>query len=325
MPYIADEIVQKARKIDLLTYLQIYEPQELVHFSGNTYCLREHDSLKISNGKWYWWSRGIGGHNALDFLIKVRGMDFVSAVERLAGNIDHYTTAVSEVQIAPKTEHLKEEKKELSLPEKNGNDRRVIAYLCKKRGIDSGIVFDCIKQGKLYEEKKYHNAVFIGTDEYGEVKYAACRGTGEQRFVGEADGSDKRFSFRLEGTSCAVHCFEAAIDLLSYATLCKMQGKNWQEMNLISVGGITAPKDKNEPVNIPAALKNYLETHPDTAKIYLHFDADTKGREAAAALKRTLEADYDVVDAPPKFGKDINDHLLHCREKQREADEGRGR
>ena len=53
MPYISPEVVTKAREMDLLTYLRNYEPNELVHFGGNTYCTREHDSLKISNGKWY--------------------------------------------------------------------------------------------------------------------------------------------------------------------------------------------------------------------------------------------------------------------------------
>ena len=40
MPYIAPEVVQEAKRMDLLTYLQNYEPQELVHFGGNTYCTR---------------------------------------------------------------------------------------------------------------------------------------------------------------------------------------------------------------------------------------------------------------------------------------------
>ena len=62
MPYIPPEVVAQAREMDLLTYLRNYEPHELVHFGGNTYCTREHDSLKISNGKWYWFSRGIGGY-----------------------------------------------------------------------------------------------------------------------------------------------------------------------------------------------------------------------------------------------------------------------
>ena len=54
MGYVTREMIDRAKKMDLLTYLQTYEPQELVHFGGNTYCTREHDSLKISNGKWCW-------------------------------------------------------------------------------------------------------------------------------------------------------------------------------------------------------------------------------------------------------------------------------
>lgn len=71
MPYIPPEVVERAREMDLLTYLKSYEPQKLVHFGGNTYCTREHDSLKISNGKWCRFSCGIGGYSALEYLIKV--------------------------------------------------------------------------------------------------------------------------------------------------------------------------------------------------------------------------------------------------------------
>ena len=42
--------MQEVKRMDLLTYLKNYEPYELVHFSGNTYTTRTHDSLKISNG-----------------------------------------------------------------------------------------------------------------------------------------------------------------------------------------------------------------------------------------------------------------------------------
>lgn len=45
--------------------------------------LKSHDSLKLSNGKWMWHSRGIGGKTALDFLIKVRGFSFIEAVQIL--------------------------------------------------------------------------------------------------------------------------------------------------------------------------------------------------------------------------------------------------
>ena len=85
MPYIAPEVITEAKRMDLLTYLREYEPGELVKFSSNTYTTRTHDSLKISNGKWYWWSRGFGGYSALDYLIKVKEYDFVEAVEILTG------------------------------------------------------------------------------------------------------------------------------------------------------------------------------------------------------------------------------------------------
>lgn len=69
MTYVSKEQLAAAREMDLLTYLQRYEPEELVHISGGTYATRTHDSLKISNGKWCWWSRGVGGANALDYLV----------------------------------------------------------------------------------------------------------------------------------------------------------------------------------------------------------------------------------------------------------------
>lgn len=84
MAYYSRELLAEIKQIDLLTYLQNYEPGEIVKINERIYTTREHDSLKISNGLWFWWSRGIGGRSALDFLVKVRGMDFTDAVEVLA-------------------------------------------------------------------------------------------------------------------------------------------------------------------------------------------------------------------------------------------------
>ncbi len=73
MPGVTKEQITKAKEWDLLSYLQAYEPEELQRCGQNEYCTRTHVSLKISNGKWCWNSRGIGGRTALDYLIKVRG------------------------------------------------------------------------------------------------------------------------------------------------------------------------------------------------------------------------------------------------------------
>ena len=72
MPFIPPEQLARARKMDLLTYLRCCEPDELVSVGGNAYATKSHDSLKISNGEWYWWSRGVGGSSALDYLTTVR-------------------------------------------------------------------------------------------------------------------------------------------------------------------------------------------------------------------------------------------------------------
>ena len=95
MAYIPPETIEKARQVDLLTYMKACEPDELVHISGNHYCTREHDSLKISNGKWYWFSRGFGGYNALDYLIKVNEVPFIEAVERITGQVPYQSPTVS--------------------------------------------------------------------------------------------------------------------------------------------------------------------------------------------------------------------------------------
>ena len=84
MPFYDTETIEQARRVDLLTYLQTCEPQELVHVSGNVYCTREHDSLRISNGKWCWFSQGFGGYSALDYLITEEVAD--RQVEQPVGN-----------------------------------------------------------------------------------------------------------------------------------------------------------------------------------------------------------------------------------------------
>lgn len=48
MGYVTPEQIAQAKEWDLLTYLQQYDPHQLVHVGGSTYCTREHDSLKMS-------------------------------------------------------------------------------------------------------------------------------------------------------------------------------------------------------------------------------------------------------------------------------------
>ena len=205
----------------------------------------------------------------------------------------------------------KDEPKELLLPPKNKDCNRVTEYLFG-RGIDLSIIQDCIADGTIFESSKYHNVVFIGKDESGTPKYAAYRGTMSSSFKGDASGSDKRYSFRLlaDKPSDTVHLFEAAIDLLSYATYLKCEGKDYKSENLLSLSGVYQPKKEIKDSKIPIALTTFLKANPHIKTIFLHLDNDRTGRLCTAALKELLQKYYKIVDEPPPVGKDFNDFLL---------------
>ena len=299
MPYVTEEQIREARQIDLLSYLQINEPSELVHVSGKTYCTREHDSLKISNGKWYWWSRGFGGVSALDYLMKVKGLSLPRAVEAVTGNIT--------VSSPAKYEREEAEPKRLILPERNRTADNVIRYL-RSRGIHPEVITCCLDNLMLYESRDYHNAVFVGYDERGQPRYAAIRGT-IGNYKGEATGSDKHYSFGFtEGRSGEhLHVFESAIDLMSYASLLHIKGQDWKQDAFLSLAGVFQTKRQDV---LPVALKQYLNRHQETHIIHLHLDNDEVGRGAADGIKKTLESKYTVLDEPPVCGKDVNDQLM---------------
>ena len=304
-PYVelAPAVIEQARQMDLLTYLKSYEPSNLVRVSGNVYCTKEHDSLKISNGKWYWWSRGFGGVSALDYLIKVKETDFVEAVEIITGRIADYKPPPSTIKETPP--------KPLLLPPKNKSNERVTNYLFG-RGIDYQLITECIAEGIIYESADYQNAVFIGRNENGIPKYAACRSTIGSSFKRDATGSDKRYSFRLlaEQPCNSLHLFEAAIDVLSYATYLKCEGKDFRAENLLSLSGVYQPKKEIKESKIPVALSTFLKGNPQIKTIVLHLDNDKTGRLCTEALKELLQKEYKIVDAPPPVGKDFNDFLL---------------
>lgn len=305
MPYIPPEVVAKAKEMDLLTYLRNYEPNELVHFGGSTYCTRTHDSLKISNGKWCWFSRGIGGKTALDYLIKVREIPFPEAVEMIVGQAavqaPIYEPAAN--QDAPKT---------LLLPSASCTHENVVRYLAG-RGIDRELIDFCLSTGRLYEsEGRYHNVVFVGHDRYGKSRYANLRGIGSA-FKGECSGSDKRFSFNIPAENSGIlHLFESAIDLLSFATIRKLNGMDWRKDHLLSLAGVYQPRERIEESAVPLALTQYLRDHPEVKTIVLRLDNDRAGRMAARALMTVLPKDYSTAARFPPKGKDYNDYLCAC-------------
>ena len=303
MPYIPSEVVAEARKIDLLTYLKNYEPSELIEVCRDTYSTKSHDSLKISNGLWYWFTKQIGGKSAIDYLMKVRDYSFVDAVQTVMGNI------TVQAPINYKQEEKNKDRK-LILPQKATNNNIAINYLLS-RGIESEIIQHCIENNLIYEEKNNHNVVFIGYDEKKNPRYAFCRATNEERFMREATGSDKKYSFKINGKkeNNILHVFESSIDLLSFATLLKLNKRNWKDENMLSLGGIYTSKYDISKSKIPVSLIEFLEKNPSVNEIHLHLDRDIAGRNATTFFQQVLSEKYKVLDSTVPFGKDMNEYL----------------
>lgn len=297
---VTKEQIEKAKEWDLLSYLQTYDPHELKRSGPNEYCTRTHDSLKISHGKWCWHSRGFGGRTALDYLIKVRGMDFVGAVEALCG----YRSPPPQEQAKPKSKP----RKPFQLPKASRCATAMVSYL-QGRGIDPDIMSACFKAGTLYESCRYHNCVFVGRDPTGRARFACLRGT-QDNFRIDVEGSDKRYNFSLlaadpECPRLAVA--ESPIDALSLATLVKLSGGDWQSSHYISLGG-TAPR----------AMLQFLHDHPKITQVSLCLDNDKAGVLGMERLDQAIREDSELSQRvtliyhnppPAEHGKDYNEFL----------------
>jgi len=305
-PRVTKAEIERARQMDLLTYLQQFEPDELVEIAPGVHSTKSHDSIKISNGMWYRWSQGYGGKSALDYLVHVREMSFVEAVQHLNGK-------TGSVPSAPSRESQKQkERVPFLLPKHNANNDRVIRYLTA-RGIDQDLIETCIAADRLYEDER-HNCVFVGVDRDDTPKHAMLRSSSpNSTFLREVLGSDKRYAFSILSGSGAdkLYVFESAIDLLSYLTLQLMQNADISNSSYLALCGVYRVKEMKK---LPLALSEILRRDPEIHSIYLCLDNDAAGREATKALTEALQKDYAVYDWPPEQGKDYNEQLMKVLE-----------
>ena len=297
--------LEEARKIDLLTYLKNYEPNELVQITKDTYSTKTHDSVRINNGMWYRFSKGIGGKSAIDYLIKVDGYSLPNAVKKVLNKVSYRAPVVEK-----KT--YKKEEKQIEIPKKAANNLKVIEYLTN-RGIDEEILNYCIINNLIYQEKATNNVVFLGYDENHNIKYAGLRASNNTRIMRDSKGSSKEYSFRLLSKEKlnSVHFFESSIDLLSYATMLKLKGMDWHRINLIALSGVYQSKVNIEESKLPIAVEKFLNKETQIDEIILHFDNDNAGRSATKAFQFLLKDKYKVRDIPAPYGKDINDYLCY--------------
>ena len=276
--------IEAARRISVMQYLQTYHPGELVRKTDKEYCTKTHSSLVITpaNGLFHWFSQSKGGNNALDYLVKVEGMDFVSAVRLLSA----MAPAPVSIQTAKASSPQQHTTRPFELPTADRNTEAATAYLMH-RGVSPKVLRYCVGSGILYQTTRgnYRNCVFVGKDENGVPRSAFQRGC-QGSFRGDVAGSQKQYGFLIpaESENCdTVEIYEAPIDAMSGATL-------------------------RQPIDY------FLQQHPEVKRVSLCFDRDDPGRNFTKIVAKQLaERGYIVQDAPPAIGKDYNDYLLAAR------------
>lgn len=291
-PYIhfTEEQKEQAASVDLEEFLR--RKGERLITSGRDKRLSSDHSVTIRGNEWFDHAICQGGH-AISFVQKFYGMNYQDAMLTLLN--DEMGMAFPLVK-----DRMPEQPKPFSLPEANKDMRRVFAYLVKQRQIDRDIVAHFARANTLYEDAKYHNAVFVGVDESGTPRHAHKRSTNSfgQAFRINIEGSDPRYSFHHKGNDGSLYVFEAPIDMLSFITL---HPEDWQSHSYVACCG----------TSIQPVLK-ILERVPQLDTVLLCLDNDEAGHKASQRMREQLESNCDVERLVPE-NKDWNDDLTAGR------------
>lgn len=295
--YFTDEQKQRANAVDLVDFL--HRQGEKLLKSGREKRLASDHSITVRGNQWFDHASEKGGC-AIDFVQMFYGKSFPDAVTMLLNGEQGQAYRPSE-------QRRPEPPKPFVLPEAHSDMRRVYAYLTKTRCIDREVVSFFAKAKMLYEDSKYHNAVFVGFDQDGIARHAHKRGTYTQGepFKGNIDSCDPRYSFHYTGRSDTVYVFEAPIDLLSFLSLYQ---KDWQQHSYVALCGVSEH-----------ALLQLLSEQPQVQKIGLCLDNDKAGIKARERITNILaERGYRNVFSLFSHQKDWNEDLQTLCQQQTE-------
>jgi hypothetical protein len=253
--------------------------------------LIEHKSCKINNNKWYRFSKRTGGY-PVQFLTYFYNQTEEEAISYLLKLIGKENIEVDE----------DDRSYTLHEPKHTNNNSKIVKYLLFERCIDEEVLRYFIESRLIYEDDKYHNVVFIGKDNEGEVKHIAKRSTnitGEQIKL-NAYGSDARYSFHYNGFDNKLYIFESPIDMLSYITLNK---DNWKNHSYLSMCGLN-----EEPIR-EMLLNNAIDT------LCIGLDNDDAGENYSYYINNCKEfRKYKKVIINPRR-KDFNEDLKEINDR----------
>ena len=291
--HFTEEEKRQANDVDLEAFLR--SRGESLIPSGHEKRLGSNHSITIRGNKWCDHAeeseggKRRGGH-AISFVQYHYGLSYPEAVQLLLGGCAGTPY--------PAAEHTTRETKAFELPPAASNMRRVFAYLVKTRGIHCDVVTAFAKAGLIYEDAKYHNAVFVGIDENGLPRHAHKRSTNTegQSFRQTVEGSDFHYTFNWCGKSDELYVFEAPIDMLSYIT---MHPEHWQRHSYVACCGTSS---------IP--VLKMLERVPSIQGVGLCHDNDKAGESAAHRLEELLETKGVASGRMKSANKDWNEDLV---------------
>ena len=282
---------EQARLTDLAAFLR--QCGEKVKRSGSENMWLDHgQKVTIRGNLWFHQYEQVGG-DAVDFVRRFYNLDYREAVLTLTSmGVDIIREPVEPFASKP-----------LQIPAKYENMRRVYGYLLQRRGIDKEVLDTFAYRGLVYECDRYHNAVFVGIDKEKKIRHIHKRSTAAQGgFKGNAPGSEPEYSFHWHGGGDLLYLFEAPIDMLSFISMFK---HCWKSQSYAASCGVS---DK--------VLWQMLKDGPHIKKVYICFDNDEPGQQAAQRIsgEMTEKGIWHEIYAPKN--KDWNEDLLAWRKGQ---------
>ena len=286
-----------------------------------SWTLKEHDSLVInlnSDGqqRFVWNSQRMYG-SVIDFYMAMTATSSAQAIQALGNILKNKsipawdTIKKNEQQQYPSTENTPQK---LQLPNKSEQGyKRVFAYLCKTRGINSELVSELVRTQRVYQDIR-GNAVFVGCNpKTNQAEYANVRGTlTDKQYRGDVSGSKKAVGFHFglytDNPPKKLFVCEAPIDAMSVASILINYNRTIDKYGFLSLGGTST-----------SALEFHLKQNPQIDTIYLCQDNDDAGnysRLKAHEKLRELGFEGKIVDKPPTQ-KDFNEDLLKLRDLNR--------
>ncbi len=291
---------------------------------GSCYTLAEMDSIRIYNDRtWYRWSNTgtrMGG-TQIDFVLEFGNANSVPEAVHQLLNLQ----GISPEYRANKNTEYTSDRKEFKLPNRAESYRIAYAYLIKTRGLSKEIVDYFVKNKIMYEDKDFHNLVFVGRDASGKIRYATKHGTRDaygQKYKGDVAGNDKNYGVNIVNKdSDVLKVFEASIDCMSYMDITGDYTSNKLVLGMVEDNPLRTFLKENPNIrNIDFCLDNDLAAKQHlNGKPEIRDDSGKLKREKVVGyLEKYTQQGYTVRDtcAPVVDGggvKDYNEYLQYLK------------